>query len=330
MSTGENPKKALDANAKRKADESPESEKPYLRLRRRGSLPDLQEVADISQVYSPIEVMKKSFTDPEVMKDFVPVIYKQLQPTIEASIKSVIEKSVEKSVANNISRAVDDALRKFKAEVMDPILKEKNSEIALLKTEIEQKDITVKGLEKQIGKLNKGLNDLEQYGRRNNIRLNNVPLSDTNECEATVLDILNEALPVGQSVSAAEIDRCHPIGKRNKKNNRQVIVKFVSYKTKAQVYDARFRLSNIYMTEDFTPENQKLVDKLTQFKKAKKIKTYWSYDGKLYAKAHEAQPKVRINCVEDISKMISEAIEDGYIMEVVDNEDDAESNEMQQ
>lgn len=130
MASGENPKKVSekmsDVSTKRKADESPETEKPYLRLRRRGSLPDLQEAAELSQAYTLPEAMKKSFMDPEVMKDFAPVIYKQLQPTIEASIKSVIEQSVEKSVANNISRAVDDALRKFKAEVMDPVLKEKN------------------------------------------------------------------------------------------------------------------------------------------------------------------------------------------------------------
>ena len=50
---------------------------------------------------------------------------------------------------------------------MDPVLKEKNSEIALLKAELEDRDTIVKGLEKQVGKLSKGLNDLEQYGRRN-------------------------------------------------------------------------------------------------------------------------------------------------------------------
>lgn len=39
---------------------------------------------------------------------------------------------------------------------------------------------------------------------------------------------------------------------------------------------------------------------------------------------------MRINCVEDISKLISAAVDDGYIMEVVDNEGDADSTEMQQ
>lgn len=277
MASGKNPKKMSDANIKRKADESPETEKPYLQLRCRGSLPDLQEAAELSQANTLPEAMKKSFMDPEVMKEFAPVIYKQLQPTTEAWIRLVIEKSVENSVANDISRAVDDALRKFKAELMDHVLKEKKFwNCASLKAELEDRDTIVKSLENQVGKLNKGLNDLELYGRRNNIRLNNVPSYDTSECESTVLDILNEALPVGQSLSPGDIDRYHPIGKHNKKDNRQVIVKFVSYKLKAQVYDAA---SDYPMTEDFTSENRKLVDKLTQFKKAKKIESYLSYDG---------------------------------------------------
>ena len=104
----------------------------------------------------------------------------------------------------------------------------------------------------------------------NNIRLSNVPLREAGECESTVLDILNESLPEGQSVSAGDIERCHVIGKLNKKNNRQILVKFISHKVKELVYDARFNLSNIYMTEDFTPTNQKVIDKLVQLKKAKK------------------------------------------------------------
>lgn len=328
MASSADPNNTPDSNTKRKADESPEVETPYPRLRRRGSLPDLQDAADPTKKHSLPDLMKRGFMDPEVMKDVAPIICKQLKPSIEAIIKTTIEKSVERSVANSISNVVDCAIRKFKAEVMDPMLKEKDSEIASLKTEIKQRDKTVNGLEKQVCKLSKGMNDLEQYGRRNNIRLNNVPLIDDNECEPTVLDILNEALPDGQTISYADIDRCHPIGKRNKKNNRQVIIKFVCYKTKAQVYDARFNLSNIYMTEDFTPDNQKVVDKLVQFKKAKKIKTFWSYDSKLYAKAHESQPKVRINSIEDIQNMISVAIENGSV-EAADTEEDTANNVMQ-
>ena len=82
-------------------------------------------------------------------------------------------------------------LRKFKEDVMDPQTKQKNAEIKTLKTEITLRDeqiesllSTVTELEANVGKLTKGLNDIEQYGRRHLIRLNNVDLEDVSECES--------------------------------------------------------------------------------------------------------------------------------------------------
>ena len=79
------------------------------------------------------------------------------------------------------------------------------------------------------------------------------------------------------------------------------------------------------MTEDFTPSNQKIINKLVQLKKGKKIKKYWSYDGKIYAKAHESQSKCKINCIDDIDIMITSAIEEGYLKEP-ESESDAEGD----
>ena len=106
-------------------------------------------------------------------------------------------------------------------------------------------------------KMAKSLNDLDQHGGRQNIRLNNVSLGEKDDCEHVVLDIINKALPMSESLFPAEISRCHPVGKPNKNKNRQVIIKFVSYKSKAKVYAARFSLSNVYMSEDLSPNNQK-------------------------------------------------------------------------
>lgn len=106
--------------------------------------------------------------------------------------------------------------------------------------------------------------------------------------ETIVLELLNETLPVYEPLSSHDIERRHSIGKSNKKTTHQVMDKFKSYKTKVRVYDARFDLTNINMTEDFTPSNRKIVDKLVQMKNK-------NDDGKLSAKAHESQAKVRVN-----------------------------------
>ena len=60
-----------------------------------------------------------------------------------------------------------------------------------------------------------------------------------------MLCILNKALGPGEKLNPENIERCHPIGKLNSKNNRQVIVKLMAYKTKARVYDSQFNLHNV-------------------------------------------------------------------------------------
>ena len=128
-----------------------------------------------------------------------------------------------------------------------------------------------------------------------------------------VLNILNNALPITtEGIKTEDIDRCHPIGKPNKKQNRQVIVKFTSYKSKAKAYDARFNLSNVYMTEDFTATNQTVVNQLIQLKKAKRIKKFWSNDGKIFAKVTDEQPKFQIKTIGDIADMFKNALQEGY------------------
>lgn len=296
-------------DTKRKADESPEVDKPYPRLRRRASLPDLQDAADPKKSYSLPDLMKRGFLDPDIMKDVVPIIMCQLKPSLEQTIKQ----SVEFAVAGAVSKAMEEAMENFKSEVLKPLLDQKDAEIKTLKDEAVIRDEKVKALEAKVDKLSLGLNDLEQYGRRHNIRLNNVPLEDTSNCESVVLGILNRALTESEPFSSSDIDRCHPIGRPNKKNNRQIIVRFSSYQAKAKAYDARFNLSNIYMTEDFTPTNQKVVSHLVQMKKAKRIKKFWTIDGKIFAKTSDLQPKHRITSIEDVSHMLSAAINEGYV-----------------
>ena len=318
---------------KRKADESPESEKIQPRLRRRGSLPDLHEVHEISEpkkTFTVPELMRKGLRDPDVMRDLVPAIMTSLQPMIEAKIEQTIQSSIDKSFAASIDKAVNDAISKYRQEVMKPLLDQRDEEIKLLKSELNEKTAKLNFTEAKVQKLEKGLDDLNQYGRRQSIRLNNVQIADEVDCEKAVLDILNKALPDDQNISASDIDRCHTIGKANKKGNRQVIVKFQSYKIKAKIYDARFNLRNIYMTEDLSPKNQALFGDLVKLRRAKKVTKLWTIDGKIYAKAHNLQPKVRITCGSDIDKMFEIAVNEGYINQRGEDiqTDDAEVSDM--
>ena len=252
--------------------------------------------------------------DPGVIKDVIPVITACLQPQIE--------KTIELAFASTIDSAVNKAIEKFKTDIMQPMLKHKDDEITELKNKLEQKNQKISDLETKVVKLEKSHNDLEQYGRRQSIRLNNVQLPDIADCEQVVLNVLNKAMPIHGKINADEIERCHPIGKPNRKGNRQVIVKFLSYKTKARVYDARFNLRNVYMTEDLTKSNQAIASLLLKSKKAKKVLKFWSRDAKFFAKAHMLQPAFRIKTESDVEDMIIDALDRGLLLE---NHDDIDS-----
>ena len=303
-------KKGVDP--KRRALESPETDKPFPRLRRRASLPDIQDATDPKPSYSLPELMKKGFMDPEIIKDIVPTMMVQLRPSIEAAIQH----TMETTLATTISAVIEKSMSKYKTEVIHPLLKAKDAEISTLKTDLKESKKQVQALETKVKKLSNGLNDLEQYGRRLNLRLNNVPLPDSSKCEEVVLKTLNEALPMeAEPFTSNDIDRCHPIGKVNRKNNRQVIIRFSSYRARAKAYGVRFDLSNVYMSEDFTPGNQKFVNHLIRMRKAKQIKKFWSIDGKVYAKLVDNQGKFRIKSNDDILIMFQNAVEEGFIDE---------------
>ena len=178
------------------------------------------------------------------------------------------------------------ALNKFKSDVMDPIIKQKDAHIESFKSSTNSRDHRTKNLETEVSNLSWGLNYLEQYGRRQSIRLNNAPLPNKSDCEKVVLDVINCTL----SDKKKDNPNCHPLGKPNRFNNRQIIIRFSSFKVKAKVYAARINLSNVFLSKNFTYKNQHLINEPISLKKAIRINKFWSIDGKIFAKAHKSQP----------------------------------------
>ena len=64
----------------------------------------------------------------EIVQDIAPSILKSLKPSIEETIA----RSIEKSMMSCLNMAVETALRKFKEDVMDPQIEQKNGEIKML------------------------------------------------------------------------------------------------------------------------------------------------------------------------------------------------------
>ena len=97
------------------------------------------------------------------------------------------------------------------------------------------------------------IHTMEQYSRRNCLVVHGIPESKEDSGDA-VLHVFNGQLNV--PVTPHSIDRSHRLGRFQQSSNkpRPVIVKFVSYETRRQVFSAKRRLkgTKVVITENLT------------------------------------------------------------------------------
>lgn len=167
------------------------------------------------------------------------------------------------------------------------------SELESLKSENEQ-------LKRDNVSLAEKLDDLEQYTRRNSVRVLGIPENKNVNVENEVLSLFNSTL--GLSVTVENIDRCHRVGAFNKsrKKPRPIIVKFVSYRTRAMVCASRRKLkgSNIVIQEDLTTRRFNLLKEVQSVVKRGKA---WSRDGRIMVE--HVGSIVRVKNSEDITSL---------------------------
>jgi len=116
-----------------------------------------------------------------------------------------------------------------------------------------RKDIESKDIKIAAAKANTSTrtDKLEQYQRRNSLRIFGVK-EETNESTNQIA--IDVARQIGVVVSPSDIDRFHRIGKSGGKKHRPIIVKFVSYDKRNEVFKAKkiLRKTGIVIQEDLT------------------------------------------------------------------------------
>ena len=104
------------------------------------------------------------------------------------------------------------------------------------------------------------------------------------------------------NLSEDDISRSHIIVKPNSGGNIQIICKLKNWKIKNTVYQSKKKLKNssIFITEDLTRYRQQIVQELSKAKKAKKVHSFWTNDGRIFAKLSERGSKFMIRSLEDL------------------------------
>ncbi|KAJ4430738.1 hypothetical protein ANN_19329 [Periplaneta americana] len=111
-----------------------------------------------------------------------------------------------------------------------------------LKQTIEQRD-------RKIGELERKVDDLEQYQRRQCVRIEEEIGENTNKL------VVELATNIGVELKVEDIDRCHRVGRMTSDGRlRPIIVKFCSYRKRSEVFFDKRRLKGSGMTlrEDLT------------------------------------------------------------------------------
>ncbi len=166
------------------------------------------------------ETLLGTFNDPSFQEGISPFIFNLVSPLIERSIQNLNQK------------AVNSAIEGMRQEVVKP-LAEANEKLTQIVVEnkdtIRQQQSRITELESEfdllcteVDDIKLSMNDLEQYGRRSNLRISNMMIGPPDATEAVItqhtVDFLNNSVlkvtPGSEvtPVTADDIDRCHPIG----------------------------------------------------------------------------------------------------------------------
>ena len=193
-------------------------------------------------------------------------------PAMVAIFESLIDKSIDKHI-----KPIHEALSEHKCKI----------------TELKGK---VDDLTSSLTSANQRIDDLEQYSRRNNLRISCSVKENSNEnTDNIVTDII--AKDLGVNIDINEIDRSHRVGKPSGNGKpRTILVKFISYRARDKLYSARKKSkSGIFVSEDLTRRRQGLFFKARQHYKLGSFSHTWTKDGKILVRL----PNGDVNLITD-------------------------------
>ena len=158
----------------------------------------------------------------------------------------------------------------------------------------------------------KSLNDLEQYTRRDSVEIRGIPLPEESQEEDTNEIVLQLSQKMGIPLERKDISVSHRIRSRSSVDSA-IIVKFVRREVRKRLYRARKRLKSIttadfgfsvekkiFINESLTPKNKELFKDCLRFKKDNSFKFRWTNAGKIFLRRNADFPVILTNSSVDI------------------------------
>ena len=181
-----------------------------------------------------------------------------------------------------------------------------NTQCGELRAEVKTLHDTVKERDCHIEHLRRKCDDLEQYSRRNNIRIFGVNEEKQENSVAVVLDVFNQKM--GLSVKESDIDRAHRTGKiRERSTNgdgssgppsksvaRPIIVRFTNYSVRSRVFNSKTKLkgTKVSIREDLTKNR---LEDLSAASGKYGLRNVWTRDGIIFCRRDDGIHRIGWN-----------------------------------
>lgn len=167
---------------------------------------------------------------------------------------------------------------------------------------------------------------LEQYSRRNCIKIHAVPEI---QGENVISEVVKVGRTLGMDLDPKLIDNCHRLGKQNlDRGVRGIIVKFIRHFEKQEMLKLRKSKRNLNTTDLVFKEASNIIlinENLTQhrrhlFSLARKMKItsgimyVWTRNGNIYIRKNERSPITQIRSQEDLDAVKRKCKEEAQLI----------------
>lgn len=247
------------------------------------------------QSYNMDDLIKSTLLIEPVLESIVPNIYEKVMTKAEVHLKNIITSAVAEAVTNAVKPLIDMIHRQ--GETI---------------TCLQQDNTTLRqdnaNLRRDVIHLSEQIEELEQYGRRTSLRFHNVPMRDIDKqrTDNIIVDIVKSKMKM-INFSVDDINRSHIIGNINQ-GKGQIICRLRNWKIKNSIYQLKTNLKSnadrIFVTEDLTKHRQSIVKELNIARKAKKISSFWTFDGRIFAKVTQESGKQLIKNLDDVRHLV--------------------------
>lgn len=180
---------------------------------------------------------------------------------------------------------------------------------------VEEQNIIIEQLKLENQDMKKRMNTMEQYSRRSNVQINNIPVTPNENVETLVCEIGEKiGVPIKYDV---DIQAAHRVPSKSE-TNKPIIVKFSNRgKRDAFIIAARtaklkcgqleanqdllFSSENkIYVNDHLTLQNMILFSDARKAVKEKKLKSAWTRSGNIYVRRDASSQPMQIFDKEDL------------------------------